>query len=84
MKLPQTVDVELTLYATVTVTQEVLDGIQDQYPDLWEQGKDDPEMIAKAMVYASVNPSLSTHNDYEDIWDGVADLKGLIRDLEID
>lgn len=84
IRVPQTVPVELTLSATVTITQEVLDGILDQYPELFEAGKDDPEMIARAMVYASINPSLYTHNDHEDIWDGVCDLQGLIKNLELD
>lgn len=86
MNLPQTVDVELTLGATVTITQEVMDGIKEQYPDLWETATrmNDPEMIARAMVYASINPGLYVDNDFEDIWDGVADLRGLINRLELD
>jgi hypothetical protein len=83
VNVPQTVAVELTISATVTITQEVLDGIREQYPDLWEAGKDDPEVIAKAMVYASVNPGLSYINDHEDIWDGVANMRGLIWGLEL-
>lgn len=85
MKLPQTVDVEMTLYATVTITQEIVDGIKDQYPGLWEEGKDDPEVIAKSMVYASVGGQCSGSNEnYEDWWDGVGDMRGLIKDMELD
>lgn len=84
MTLPQTIDVELTLSARVTVTQEVLDGIEDQYPDLYEEGKDDVEVIARAMLYASVNPRIPYSNKtYSDIWEQVAEMQGLINDIEL-
>lgn len=84
MTLPQTIDIELTLSARVTVTQEVLDGIADQYPDLYEAGKDDAEVIARAMLYASVNPRIMYNNTrFSDIWDGVAEMQGLITDVEL-
>lgn len=83
-ELPITIDVEMTLYATVTVTEEMVEGIKDQYPGLWEEGKDDPEVLAKAILYASIGPYCQGSNEYhEDWWDGVGDMKGLIKDMEL-
>jgi hypothetical protein len=83
LKLPQTLDVEMTLYATVTITQEMVDGIKDQYPGLWEEGKNDPEVIARAILYASVGRYCEGDNNYEDNWDGVGDMRGLIKGMEL-
>ena len=84
LKFPLTVPVEMTLAAIVTVTQEVADGIADQYPDAWRENQHDPEELAKMMLYASVNPRIPADNaNFEDIWDGVADMRGLIKAVEL-
>jgi hypothetical protein len=78
------VEVEMTLAARVTLTQEILDGIADQYPDAWKEHKDDPEELAKMVLYASVGPYCQGSNEgFEDWWDGVGDMKGLIYDKEL-
>lgn len=84
MKLPQTVEVEMTLYAQVTLTQEILDGIADQYPDAWKEHKDDPEELAKMVLYASVGRYCRGSNEHhEDWWDGVGEMRGLIKDMDL-
>jgi hypothetical protein len=78
------ISVDLTLYADVQITDEVCEGIKEQYPVLWEEGKDDPEVIARAMVYALINPRIPYQSYPNDIWDGVADLDGLITNIELE
>lgn len=84
MRLPLKVEVTMELTATVTLTQEVLDGIADQYPGSWEMHKDDPEELAKMVLYASVGPTCRGSNaHHEDWWDGVGNLQGLIHDMDL-
>jgi len=81
---PQTVEIEMTLSATVQITQEILDGIAEQYPDTWKLHMDDPEEIAKLMLFASVGDFCSGSNaHFEDVWDGVGNMQGLITEMEL-
>lgn len=85
VNLPQTIEVEMTLFAKVTITQEICEGIADQYPEFWQKNKEKPEEIAKSILFASVGGYCTGSNKhYEDIWDGVGDLKGLIEEMELE
>ena len=84
LKLPMKVEVEMSLFATVEITQEICDGIADQYPDSWDAYQENPEEIAKMILYASVNPYIhSSNKNYEDWWDGVGNMQGLITEMEL-
>ena len=84
MDLPIKVGVDLTLYAAVEITKEICDGIADQYPELWDRIKDDPEEIARSMVFASIGSNIYYSNeDFEDWWDGVGNMQGLITGVEV-
>lgn len=81
--VPQILEVDLMVYGKVKLTQELCDGIADQYPDFWDRSKDDPEELARAVLYAFLGhlPPYATKEDY---WDGVACLDGLIMDVELE
>lgn len=83
-EVPVTLPVELTLRADVTLTQEVLDGIKEQYPEYWEWAKDDPEDLAAGVLYALVNPRIPYRSSSEDCWDGVAWLGGLVNNAVLE
>jgi hypothetical protein len=84
MKLPMDVEVEMYLTARVTLTQEIVDGIADQYPEAWRQYEDDPEELARMVLYASTNPCFTSSNEhFEDWWDGVGNMQGLIHEREL-
>jgi len=84
MELPITVDVEMSLFATVTITEEICMGIKDQYPETWARVVGDPEEIAKLILYASVGRYCQGNNDYDDVWDGVGDMAGLIKNMDLE
>jgi hypothetical protein len=83
------ITVELSLYADVEITDEICNGIAEQYPDWWERNKNDPEEIASAMVFAIVNPRIpcntipSSFNPEQWWWDGVGSLDNLITNIEL-
>lgn len=76
-------EVELTVRMKVTVTDEVRNNINEQYPKSM-QGKDD-QYIAEAMAYAWLNPRvpLGGSVDYDTYFDGVCNLNGLLNDMEV-
>lgn len=80
----QTVSVELTLRAEVTVTPEICEGIADQYPQLWAEAQNDPEAIARAMLYASASGATGGNEFSDDWWDGVGNMRGLIRNARLE
>jgi hypothetical protein len=80
----QTVSVELILCAEVTVTPEICEGIAEQYPQLWAEAQNDPEAIARAMLYASASRVTGGNEHYEDWWDGVGNMQGLIRNTRLE
>ena len=80
---PATYEVTLTITAKVTVTDEILEGIKDQYPGLYKNIQRDPEAAATAMLFASLNPSISGNEYNDDWWDGVGNMRGLIKDVEL-
>ena len=82
-EVPMTLEVELTVIARVTLTQELLNGIADQYPNLWESGKDNPKELAQAAAYALLNPHVGRVYE-EDYWDGVVEtLHGIVTEMEL-
>lgn len=82
--LSKVYEVELTINAKVKLTQDLLNGIADQYPDLWEKGKNDPEELAKAAVYALINPHVGRAYK-QDYWDGVVEtLHGIVLEASLD
>lgn len=83
-EVPKKVSVELTITADVTITQELCDGIADQYEKFWDQAKNDPEELAKSVLYALVNPGLPHRAYPDDYWDGVACLDGLVENIELE
>lgn len=74
--------VKMTVTANIKVTPEVREGLMLQYGFSKEKAHND-ELVATAMLHAYLNPKLSdcTHDYY---WDGVANLRGLISDIELE
>jgi hypothetical protein len=81
----QKASIEMTIYADVQITDEICEGIADQYPDLWERIKNDPEEIACVMLGASdlTASARGSNEDIEDWWDGVGKMQGLITNVEL-
>lgn len=81
------VEVELTITAKVKVTSQFRYGVMDQNGWSAEDAFND-EKLGAAMVFASLNPTISSW-DYnnevaDDYWDGVGNMRGLITGLELD
>ncbi|MCY9530558.1 hypothetical protein M5X04_14645 [Paenibacillus alvei] len=74
--------VSLTINADVNVTEEVRNGLKEQYGWSDEKVKDD-ELVAKTLLYAYLNPRIPNKCDEECYWDGVANMNGLIVDIEL-
>ena len=67
----------------VEVTDDVKIGMREQY-NASDKLLADDELVARAMLFASINPRLSATNaHYDDFWDGVANMRGLITDIEL-
>ncbi|NGP58174.1 hypothetical protein FLT15_07145 [Paenibacillus thiaminolyticus] len=76
------ITVEMTIKANVKVTPEVKEGLRREY-GCSEKTLQNDEWVAKAMLYAYLNPKLADCT-YEFIWDGVANLNGLIGNIEME
>ncbi|MBA4535116.1 hypothetical protein [Brevibacillus halotolerans] len=74
------IEVEMTLRVKVLVTDEVRESIEGEVVD------DDD--LAIQIVYASLNPRLSSwqhaNQTQDDYWEGIANLKGLIKEYELE
>ncbi|AYB39695.1 hypothetical protein [Brevibacillus laterosporus] len=74
------IEVEMTLRVKVLVTDEVREAIEGEVVD------DDD--LAIQIVYASLNPRLSSwqvsNQTQDDYWEGIANLKGLIKEYELE
>lgn len=75
--------VELTISAMVEVTDEVKEGMKEQY-EASDDALSNDEYVARAMLFASINPRLPVTNVHEnDYWDGVANMRGLITQINL-
>jgi hypothetical protein len=75
--------VELTVSAMVEVTDEVKEGMKEQYGYVDNILTDD-ELVGRAMLFASINPRLPRTNFHsDDFWDGVANMRGLITEINL-
>jgi hypothetical protein len=74
-------EVEVTIKMKVAVTDEVRNNINEQYPKSMRD-KDD-QYIAESVAYAWLNPRTPQEVDYDCYFDGVANMKGLITEVEV-
>jgi hypothetical protein len=75
--------VELTISANVEVTDEVKNGMKEQY-GYTDKDLENDELVGRAMLFASINPRLPRTNFHsDDFWDGVANMRGLITEINL-
>ena len=79
--------IRMEVSANVEVTDEIKQGLKEQYGWTDAQIADDHE-VAKAIMYASLNPTLSSwevsNHMSDDNFDGVGNMKGLISNVNLD
>lgn len=87
---PKVIEVELYLKVKVIVegdaVEEIKSGMIEQYNYTSHEVNDDG-ILAKAIVYASLNPTISSwvvaNKLKPDYWDGVGNMQGLIKKAEL-
>ncbi|MED1790320.1 hypothetical protein P4V47_23125 [Brevibacillus laterosporus] len=79
------IEVEMTLRVKVLVTDKVREAIEGEAVDNYINDDDD---LAIQIVYASLNPRLSSwqyaNQTQDDYWEDIANLKGLIKEYELE
>ncbi|OME54082.1 hypothetical protein BSK59_15995 [Paenibacillus odorifer] len=79
--------IRMEVSADVEVTDEIKQGLKEQYG--WSDAQiSDDEKVARAIMYASFNPTVSSwevaNAISDDMFDGVGNMKGLIKNVEVD
>lgn len=82
-ELDKEIEVELVITAKVKVTAAFRVGVMEQYNWPKEEAFDD-EKLAKAMLYADLNPRFPSAILNDRFWDGVGNLKGLIKNMKLE
>lgn len=78
-------DVELTVYAKVKVNDEIVNNYQEQYGTINHPFYEVIQReVAQQILYAHINPMVAYNVDYDTYFDGVCNMNGLIRNIEVE
>lgn len=78
-------NVELKVYAKVKVNDEIVNNYQEQYGPIKHPFLEVIQrQVAQAILYAYINPLVSYDVEHDVYFDGVCNMNGLIRNIEVE